>query len=126
MIFLDGRIMVLGELLMSQSEWGLGSHSRGSSLGRLAIGSRFLTANPYSSRVHSTGPRGSLPFFEEKPWFGYNQDSNMVRDARGAQTPGYWPLASPSVATPHSSRCPGVVVEPVARPTCKLLNLIRP
>jgi hypothetical protein len=76
--------MVLGELLMGQSEWGLGSHSWGSSLGRLAIDSKFLMADPYSSRVHSTGLGCSLPFFEEKPWSGYSQDSNVDQDAHGA------------------------------------------
>jgi hypothetical protein len=76
--------MVLSELLMGQSEWGPGSRSWGSSLGQLAIDSKFLMADPYSSRVHSTGPKCLLPFFEEKPWYGYSQDSNMDPDAHGA------------------------------------------
>jgi hypothetical protein len=98
--------MVLGELLMGQSKWGPGSCSQGSGLGRLATDSMFLTTNPYSSRVRPTSPGGSLPFFKEKPWFGYSQDSNVDWDARGAQTPKYWLLAGSFVATPHSSGAP--------------------
>jgi hypothetical protein len=36
-------------------------------MNQLVIDSRFLVASPYSSQVYSTGPKGSLPFFEEKP-----------------------------------------------------------
>jgi hypothetical protein len=32
------------------------------------VQSRWLVANPYCCRVHSTSPDGSLPFFMEKPW----------------------------------------------------------
>ena len=35
-------------------------------MGQLVTDSRFSVAKPYSSRVHSTGLEGSLPFFEEK------------------------------------------------------------
>ena len=70
MFFLDGRNMVLGELLTGLSEWGLGFPFMGSDMGQLVTDSRFLVANPYSSSVRSTGPKGSLPFFEEKQWTG--------------------------------------------------------
>jgi hypothetical protein len=60
--------MVLGELLSGWFEWGLASRPQGSGMGQLVTNSRFLMANPHSSRVRSIGPEGSLPFFEEKPW----------------------------------------------------------
>jgi hypothetical protein len=63
-------------------------------------------ASPYSFWVCSAGPKGSLPFFEEKPWSSYSQDLNMDRDACGAWVPKYWLLASPSFTTPHSSGVP--------------------
>ena len=50
-------------------------------MGQLVTDSRFLTANPYSFRVRSTGPKGSLPFFKEKPW-------TMLRP-RPKRVPGY-------------------------------------
>ena len=71
-------------------------------MGQLVIDSRFLTASPYSSRVRSIDPEGSLPFFEEKPWTVLCQDLNMGRDARDARAPGYRPLVGPSLTTPHS------------------------
>ena len=37
-------------------------------MGQLVTDFRFLANNPYSSWVRSTGPKGSLRFFEEKPW----------------------------------------------------------
>ena len=89
MIFLYGRIMVLGELLMGWSEWGPTSHSWRSGLGELVIDSRFLAVNPYSSRDHLIGPEGSPHFFEEKPWIVSSQDSNMGQDARGTCVPRY-------------------------------------
>ena len=39
-------------------------------MGQLVTDSEFLMASPYSFRVHCTGPKGSLPFFEENPWTG--------------------------------------------------------
>jgi hypothetical protein len=69
---------------------------------QLVIDSRFLAANPYSSLVRSTGPKGSLPFFEEKPWTMHCEDLNVGQDAHGARAPKYWPLADPSLTTPHS------------------------
>jgi hypothetical protein len=36
--------------------------------GQLVTDSKLSTAEPYSYQVRSTGPDGSLPFFEEKPW----------------------------------------------------------
>ena len=59
--------MVLGELLTGLSEWGPAFCSWGSGMGQLVTDSRLLVANPYSSRVRSTDPKGPLPFFEEKP-----------------------------------------------------------
>jgi hypothetical protein len=94
--------MVLGELLTGQFEWGPSSLSRGSSLGRLATDSRFLTASLYSSRVRSTGPGGSLPFLREKLCSSRSQDSNVGQGVLGARVPGYWPLAGPSLFAPHS------------------------
>ena len=70
--FLGGRNTVLGELLTGRSEWGPGPRSWGSGVGQLVTDSRFLTAGPYSSQVRSTGPEGSLPFFEEKPWTAFS------------------------------------------------------
>jgi hypothetical protein len=60
-------------------------------MGQLVTNSRFLMANSYSSQVRLTGPEGSSPFFEEKPWTVHGQDLNMGRDARNARTPRYWP-----------------------------------
>jgi hypothetical protein len=59
--------MVLGELLTGQFEWDPSSHSQGSGMGLLVTDSRFLMASPYSSQARSTSPKGSSPFFEEKP-----------------------------------------------------------
>ena len=64
--------------------------------------SKFLTANPYSYWVRSTGPKGSLPFFEENHGLGTDQDLNVDRDAHGTRAPRYWPLVGPSLSTPHS------------------------
>jgi hypothetical protein len=36
-------------------------------MGQLVTDFRFSTADPYSYKVRSTSPDGSLPFFEEKP-----------------------------------------------------------
>ena len=58
-------------------------------MGQLVTDSKFLMASPYSSLVRSTGPKGSLPFFEEKPWTVSYQDSNMGQDARDARVPRY-------------------------------------
>jgi hypothetical protein len=98
--------MVLGELPTGQFEWGLSFHSRGSIMGQLVTDSRFFTASPYSYQVRSTGPEGSLPFFEQKPWTMCDQDSNMGQDALGARAPWYWPLADPSFSTPRSKGAP--------------------
>jgi hypothetical protein len=76
-IFLAGRTMDLGELLMGQFEWCLGSHSWGFGIGQLVTNSKFLTTSPYSSQVRSTGPEDSLPFFEEKPWTVHAQDLSV-------------------------------------------------
>ena len=75
-------------------------------MGQLVTNSRFLVANPYSSWVYSTGPKGSLPFFKEKPWTVLCQDSNVGQDAHVARAPGYQPLAGPSRSTPHSKGAP--------------------
>ena len=64
--------MVLGELLTGSLSGAPASHSRGSGMGHLVTDSRFSVANPYSSWVRSTGPKGSLPFFEEKPWMPWS------------------------------------------------------
>jgi hypothetical protein len=71
-------------------------------MGQLVTDSRFLTASSYSSRTHSTGSKGSMPLFKEKPWAAYCEDLNVGRDAHGAHVPGYWPLADPSLSTPRS------------------------
>jgi hypothetical protein len=71
-------------------------------LGQLATDSRFLTANPYSFWVRSTGPGGSLPFLEEKLCSEYSQDKNAGQGVHGARAPGYWLLAGPSLFAPHS------------------------
>jgi hypothetical protein len=71
-------------------------------MGQLVTDSRFLMASPYSSQVLSTGPKGSSPFFEEKPWTMYCQDSNMGWGAHGVRAPEYWLLADPSLSTPRS------------------------
>jgi hypothetical protein len=70
-------------------------------MGKLVTDSKFLTASTYSSRVRSTGPKGSSPFFEKKPWTVHCQDSNMGQDAHSARALGYWPLADSSLTTPH-------------------------
>ena len=57
-------------------------------MGQLVTDSRFLAANPYSSWVRLTGPEGSLPFFEEKPWIASDRDSNVGQDARALVRPG--------------------------------------
>ena len=57
-------------------------------MGQLVTNSRFLMASPYSSWVCSTGPEGSLPFFEEKPSTMLYQDSKVGQDARDAHAPG--------------------------------------
>jgi hypothetical protein len=88
-VFLVGRIMVLDELLTGQFEWGRSSRSWGSSMGQLVTDPRFLTASPSSSQVRLTSPKGSSPFFEEKPWTLHDQDLNVGQDALGARTPGY-------------------------------------
>ena len=75
-------------------------------MGQLVINSRFSVANPYSSRVRSTGSKGSLPFFEKNHGLGTDQDSNMGQDARGTRAPGYWLLVGPSLSTPHSKGTP--------------------
>ena len=91
-------------------------------MGQLVTDSRFLAASPYSSWVRSTGPEGSLSFFKEKPWIVSGRDSNVGRDARGARAPGYWPLVGHPFP-PVTLKVPGAVVEPVGRPTFKLLGL---
>jgi hypothetical protein len=80
MLSLIGRSMVLGELLMGQFGWGPCSRSWGPSMGRLVTDFIFLTASPYCSPVRSTGPEGSSPFFEEKPWTVRGQDLNVDQD----------------------------------------------
>jgi hypothetical protein len=80
--FLVGRTMVLGELLTGQFEWGPSSRSRGSDMGQLVTDSRFLTASPYSSQVHSTDLEGSSPFFKEK-----TMDHVRSRPERGSGCP---------------------------------------
>ena len=94
-------------------------------MGQLVADSRFSAVNPYSSRVRSTGPEGSLPFFEKKPWIISGQDSNVGWDARGARAPGYWPLVGPSLST-LTLKVPRAVVEPVGGPTFELLGLDGP
>ena len=47
---------------------GPGIPFMGSDMGLLVTDSRFLTASPYSSWIRSSGHKGLLPFFEEKPW----------------------------------------------------------
>ena len=59
--------MVLGEVLTASPSGAPTSCLWGSSMGQLVTDSRFSVANPYSSQVRSTGPKGSLPFFEKKP-----------------------------------------------------------
>jgi hypothetical protein len=115
--------MALGELLMGQFEWGSSSRSWGSSMGQLVTNSIFLTVSPYSSQVRSTGPEGSSPFFEEKPWTVRSQDPNMNKDGQGACAPRYRPLAGPSLSTPRSKGCPTVAVKPVGGPAFELLGL---
>jgi hypothetical protein len=122
-VFLVRRIMVLGELPTGPFEWGPNSHSRGSGMGQLVTDSRFLTASPYSSQVHSTSPEGSSPFFEDKPWTVHRQDSSVGQDAHGAHVPRYWPLAGPSFSTPLSERHPGVAVETDCLLAFELLGL---
>jgi len=63
--------------------------SRGSVLGQLVIDSRFLAVNPYSSRVRSNGPEGTLPFFEKKLWIVCGRGSNVGYDDRNARAPEY-------------------------------------
>ena len=84
----------------------------------LVIDSRFSAVNPYSSRVCSTGPEGYVPFFEEKPWVITGRDLNVVRDARGARVPGYWPLADLSLIL----RVTRAVVEPIDGTTFELMG----
>ena len=91
----------------------------------LVTDSRFSAVNPYSFWVRSTSPKGSLPFFEEKPWIISGRDSNVGRVARGARVPGYWLLAGPSLST-LTLKVPGAVVESVGGPTFELLGLDRP
>jgi hypothetical protein len=67
MFFLVGRNMVHGELLMGWSKWGPSSHPQGSDVGQLVTDSRFSTSDLFIYQIRSTGPDGSLPFFEEKP-----------------------------------------------------------
>jgi hypothetical protein len=52
---------------MGWSEWDPSSRPQGSGVGQLVTDSRFSMADPFSYQVRSTGPDGSLPFFEEKP-----------------------------------------------------------
>ena len=85
----------------------------------------FSVVNPYSSRVRSTGPEGSLPFFEKKPWIVSGRDSIVGQDAHGARALGYWPLAGPSLSITYL-RVPEVVVEPIDGPTFELLGLDGP
>jgi hypothetical protein len=118
--------MVLGELLTGYFEWGPGSRSWGSDMGQLVTNSKYLMASPYSSQVRSTGPEGSSPFFEEKPWTVHGQDSNVGQDALGTCAPGYWPLAGPSFCTPCSERHPRAAVDPVGGPVFELLGLHGP
>ena len=66
MFFLDGRNMVLGELLTGSPSGAPASRSWGFGMGQLVTDSRLLAANPYIFWVRSAGPKGSLPFFEEK------------------------------------------------------------
>ena len=73
-------------------------------MGQLVTDSRFSVANPYSSWVHLTGPKGLLNLF--KDGLGTDQDSNMGQDARGACAPRYWPLVGPSLSTPHFKGTP--------------------
>jgi hypothetical protein len=81
-------------------------------MGQLVTNSRFLTASPYISQVHLTGPKGSLLFSEENPWTVRNQDPNVSQDAHGAHVPGYRLLAGPSFSTPRSEGRPRAVVKP--------------
>ena len=86
----------------------------------------FSAVNPYSSWVRSTGPKGSLPFFKKNHGLGTDQDLNVGRDAYDAHAPGYWPLAGPSLSTPHFKKVPEAVVDPVGGPTFELLGLNGP
>jgi hypothetical protein len=58
-------------------------------MGQLVIDFELLVTNLYSFWARSTGPEGSLPFYEEKPWGMLCQDSNVGRDAHGTRTPRY-------------------------------------
>ena len=58
-------------------------------MGQLVTDYKFSVDNPYSSRVHLTSPKVSLPFFEENHGLGTDQDLNVDRDARGTRAPRY-------------------------------------
>jgi hypothetical protein len=125
-IFLAGRTVVLGELLTGWFEWGPSSCSQGSIVDQLVTDSRLLATNPYSSWAHSTGPEGSLLSCEGKPWIMHCQDSNARWDAHGANAPRCWPLAGPSLSTPHSKGSPRAAIEPIDGPAYELLGLDGP
>jgi hypothetical protein len=47
-------------------------------MGQLVTDSKFPVTNLYSSQARSTGPEGSSPFLEEKPWITSCRDLNVV------------------------------------------------
>ena len=91
-------------------------------MGQLVTDYRFSVVNPYSSRVHSTGPEGSLPFFEEKPWIVFSRDSNVARMPMTLVRPGTGHLPAYPFP-PLTLKVPGAVVEPIGGPTFRLLGL---
>jgi hypothetical protein len=66
---------------------------------KLVAYSQLPMANSYNSRGRPTGPKGSLPSFEEYHESDVHQDSNMGRNARVL---GYWLLVCPFFTIPDS------------------------
>ena len=75
-------------------------------MGQLVTDSRLLVANPYSSRVRSTGPKGHCLSSKKNHGLGTDQDSNVGQDACDTHAPRYWPLVGPSLSTPRSKGAP--------------------
>ena len=92
-------------------------------MGQLVTDSRLLAVSPYSSWVYLAGPKGSLPFFEKKPWTG-----NQPRLERGPGCPQrscarVLAASGPIPFHPFAPRVPQSGCEPIGGPAFELLVL---
>jgi hypothetical protein len=117
---LAGRASAPRELHASELEQSLGAPFVGLRADQLVIDLRFLMEKSSSYRASSVGLSGSSPFRRRKNHdLTFHQNSNAVRDARGARAPEFWPQGPIPRCT--SLGCPGAAVEPLDVPAFELL-----